>query len=70
VTRLSRHRSRASPAPGPLHPGYNSFRHKFAPLLVQEFTVVCTDLRGYGDSEKPHGGADHAGYSFRAMAQD
>jgi len=32
--------------------------------------VVCTDLRGYGDSEKPPGGDDHSGYSFRAMAQD
>src|ERR1700730_5141419 len=44
--------------------------HKFAPKLAQDFTVVCTDLRGYGDSEKPPGGPDHSGYSFRAMAQD
>jgi haloacetate dehalogenase len=44
--------------------------HKFAPRLAQEFTVVATDLRGYGDSEKPPGGADHSSYSFRAMAQD
>jgi haloacetate dehalogenase len=44
--------------------------HKFAPRLAQDFTVVCTDLRGYGDSEKPPGGDDHSGYSFRAMAQD
>jgi haloacetate dehalogenase len=44
--------------------------HKFAPRLAQEFTVVATDLRGYGDSEKPPGGPDHSGYSFRAMAQD
>jgi len=44
--------------------------HKFAPRLAEEFTVVATDLRGYGDSEKPPGGADHSGYSFRAMAQD
>ena len=44
--------------------------HKFAPRLAQDFTVICTDLRGYGDSEKPPGGPDHAGYSFRAMAQD
>jgi haloacetate dehalogenase len=44
--------------------------HKVAPTLAREFTVVCTDLRGYGDSEKPPGGEDHSGYSFRAMAQD
>src|SRR5215813_9090439 len=44
--------------------------HKVAPALANEFTVVCTDLRGYGDSEKPPGGEDHSGYSFRAMAQD
>ena len=36
----------------------------------EEFTVVATDLRGYGDSEKPPGGDNHANYSFRAMAQD
>ncbi len=44
--------------------------HKFAPRLAEEFTVVATDLRGYGDSEKPPGGDDHANYSFRAMAGD
>ena len=44
--------------------------HKIAPRLAEEFTVVATDLRGYGDSSKPPGGEDHAGYSFRAMAED
>ena len=44
--------------------------HKVAPTLAREFTVVATDLRGYGDSEKPPGGPDHSGYSFRAMAHD
>ncbi len=44
--------------------------HKFAPRLAQEFTVVATDLRGYGDSEKPAGLPDHSNYSFRAMAAD
>lgn len=44
--------------------------HKIAPALAQEFTVVCPDLRGYGDSSKPSGGADHSAYSKRAMAAD
>ena len=44
--------------------------HKFAPRLAQEFTVVATDLRGYGNSEKPAGLPDHSNYSFRAMAAD
>ena len=44
--------------------------HKVAPRLAAEFTVVAPDLRGYGDSGKPDGGADHAGYSKRAMAAD
>jgi haloacetate dehalogenase len=45
------------------------WRH-VAPILAQRFTVVATDLRGYGDSSKPAGGENHAGYSKRAMAQD
>lgn len=44
--------------------------HLVAPLLAESFTVVATDLRGYGDSSKPEGGDDHAGYSKRAMAVD
>src|ERR1700675_2041910 len=43
---------------------------KVAPLLSQDFYLVITDLRGYGDSSKPPGGDDHAAYSKRAMAQD
>lgn len=43
---------------------------KIAPALAQRFTLVCPDLRGYGDSEKPPSAADHAPYSKRAMAQD
>lgn len=45
------------------------WRH-VAPALAQRFTVVATDLRGYGDSSKPPAGENHAGYSKRAMAQD
>ncbi len=44
--------------------------HKVAPRLAQDFTVVAADLRGYGDSGKPHGDAEHLLYSKRAMAQD
>jgi haloacetate dehalogenase len=44
--------------------------HKIAPALAKEFTVVATDLRGYGDSSKPADGDNHFGYSKRAMAQD
>src|SRR5258708_24555505 len=43
---------------------------KVAPVLAQNYTLVIADLRGYGDSSKPPGGADHFGYSKRAMAQD
>jgi haloacetate dehalogenase len=43
---------------------------KVAPFLARNFTLVIADLRGYGDSSKPPGGADHFGYSKRAMAQD
>src|SRR5262249_39571777 len=41
-----------------------------APRLARDFTVVATDLRGYGDSGKPRGLPDHSNYSFRRMAQD
>ena len=44
--------------------------HKIAPRLAEKFTVVATDLRGYGDSTKPAGGERSIGYSFRAMAED
>jgi haloacetate dehalogenase len=44
--------------------------HLVAPDLARHYTVVVPDLRGYGDSSKPDGGEDHAGYSFRAMGED
>lgn len=41
-----------------------------APKLAEKFTVVLTDLRGYGDSTKPQGLPDHSNYSKRVMAND
>ncbi len=44
--------------------------HKIAPRLAEDFTVVAPDLRGYGDSSKPHGDPGHLIYSKREMARD
>jgi haloacetate dehalogenase len=41
-----------------------------APELAKQYTVVATDLRGYGDSSKPADGEGHSNYSKRAMALD
>ena len=41
-----------------------------APLLAREFTVVCADLRGYGQSGCPASTPDHAAYAKRTMARD
>jgi haloacetate dehalogenase len=52
------------------YPQTHAIWHKVAPRLAQHFTVVCADLRGYGDSGKPLSDPDHRAYSKRAMAQD
>ena len=52
------------------HPQTRAIWHRVAPRLAEHFTVVVADLRGYGDSSKPQGTADHANYSKRAMAAD
>lgn len=52
------------------YPQMHLMWHLVAPALARDFSVVCPDLRGYGDSAKPPGGADHAAYAKRAMAQD
>ncbi|MEH2488834.1 alpha/beta fold hydrolase [Bradyrhizobium sp. AZCC 2230] len=43
--------------------------HRIAPLLAQNYTVVATDLRGYGESRGPLQGPS-SDYSKRAMARD
>ncbi len=44
--------------------------HRVAPALAVRFTVVATDLGGYGASGKPPSAPDHAPYRMRALAQD
>jgi len=44
--------------------------HRVAPALAERFSVVCPDLRGYGDSGKPASDSEHAVYSKRATAND
>ncbi len=43
--------------------------HRLAPNLAQRYTVVATDLRGYGDSRGPINGPA-SDYSKRTMASD
>lgn len=52
------------------YPQTHSMWHRVAPELARSHTVVCADLRGYGDSDKPRGMADHSNYSKREMALD
>jgi haloacetate dehalogenase len=52
------------------YPQTHAMWHKVAPQLARDYTVVCPDLRGYGDSSKPKGPPDHSTYSKRAMAND
>ncbi len=44
--------------------------HAVAPRLAERFTVVATDLAGYGDSFRPVPADDHRPHSKRALALD
>jgi haloacetate dehalogenase len=52
------------------HPRTHATWHRVAPQLARSHTVVCPDLRGYGQSSKPPTTPDHRPYSKRAMAGD
>ena len=43
---------------------------KIAATLSKQYTVVCSDLRGYGDSSKPKSDKNHSPYSKKNMASD
>jgi haloacetate dehalogenase len=47
------------------YPQTGQMWRKVAPKLTDEFSMVCPDLRGYGDSDKPR-----EGYDKKTMARD
>ncbi len=51
-------------------PQTHAMWQRVAQQLAPHFALVLADLRGYGDSAKPVGEADHANYSKRSMAGD
>ena len=52
------------------YPQTHAIWHRVVRALEGRFRFVLPDLRGYGDSSRPTGDADHANYSKRAMALD
>jgi haloacetate dehalogenase len=52
------------------HPRTHTTWYRVAPLLAASKTVVCPDLRGFGQSSKPADTLDHGGSSKRAKASD
>jgi haloacetate dehalogenase len=51
-------------------PQTHAIWHRVARQLQDHYFIVMPDLRGYGDSAKAPGLADHGNYSKRAMAND
>ena len=52
------------------HPRTHTTWHRVAPLLARAFTVVCPDLRGYGESTTTPDQPDHQQASKTTMASD
>jgi haloacetate dehalogenase len=50
------------------HPRTHTTWWQVAPRLAEQFTVVCPDLPGYGESTGPTTTLDHSPHSKRAMA--
>ena len=51
-------------------PQTHAMWHRIAPALMERFTCVLPDLRGYGYSSCPDNDAENFAYSKRAMAGD
>ena len=52
------------------HPQSHVMWHRVAPALTADFTVICADLRGYGDSKRHAADTDHVAHTKRTMAAD
>ncbi len=52
------------------HPQSHVMWHRVAPALTAHFTVICADLRGYGDSKRHAADSDHLAHTKRTMAAD
>ena len=52
------------------YPQTHSMWHQVAPRLMESYSCVIADLRGYGFSSCPPNSADNRPYSKRVMAQD
>jgi haloacetate dehalogenase len=52
------------------YPQHRAMWRSVAPAMAERFTVVASDLRGYGDSSKPAGDPAHERYAKRTMAAD
>jgi haloacetate dehalogenase len=52
------------------NPQTHAMWHKVAPNLIQNYTVICPDIPGYGKSFKPKLSANHEEYSKVNMAKD
>ena len=52
------------------YPQTSAMWHGVAPILAGAYQVVCPDLRGYGQSDRPKSDVSHQPYSKRSMAND
>jgi haloacetate dehalogenase len=52
------------------NPQTHAMWHKVVPSLVEDFTLICPDIPGYGKSFKPQLSEDHEQYSKVQMAAD
>ena len=52
------------------NPQTHAMWHKVAPKLVDDYTLICPDIHGYGKSFKPKLSENHERYSKVNMAKD